>query len=122
MAFSNPFEDFCDVEGLTVDQVGLFQSRLKIRTARSGLDYFLEHITVDETLTGADSGRSVTIHTAYLAKDSRFIFTSEAMFLCSTEQAVLTCQKSPNSASTMDTSDSGLAAGIGGPAVRSPRR
>jgi hypothetical protein len=71
--FSNHFEDFCDVEGLTVDQVGLFQSRLKIRTGKSGLDYFAEHITTDEKLTGVASKHFVTIHTAFLAKDLKIV-------------------------------------------------
>jgi hypothetical protein len=70
---SNHFEDFCGVEGFTVDQTGLFRSRLKIRTSNSGLDYFLEHITVDEKLTGEASGDFVTIHTAFIAKDLKVV-------------------------------------------------
>ena len=66
--FSNHFTDFCDADGLVVDQVGTFDSRLKI-TTRSGLAYFAEHITVEEYLTGAESGVTIRTHTAYLAKD-----------------------------------------------------
>ena len=55
-----------------MDQVGLFQSRLKIRTSKSGLVYLAEHITTDETLTAA-SGHFVTIHTAFLAKDLKIV-------------------------------------------------
>lgn len=66
---SGHFEDFCGVEGFTVDRTGTFESRLKIRTRKSGLDYFLEHITTEETLTGVASGLSVHIHTAFIAKD-----------------------------------------------------
>lgn len=81
------------------------------------LTYTAEYTTMD--------GNTVTLvqqppNTAFVGKDSRFIFTSEALFLCSTDQAVLTCQKSPNSSSTMGTSDSGLAAGIGGPGFITP--
>lgn len=70
---SNHFEDFCGVEGLSVDQSGTFHSRLKILTKRSGIVYFMEHITTDEILTGVTSGRSVRIHTAFLAKDLRIV-------------------------------------------------
>ena len=70
---SNHFEDFCGVEGFSVDQTGLFQSRLKIRTSNSGLDYFMEHITIDEKLTGEASGDFVTIHTAFIAKDLKIV-------------------------------------------------
>jgi hypothetical protein len=71
--FSNHFVDYCGVKGLSVDQVGVFTSRLKVRTARSGVDYFLEHITTDETLTGVSSRHSVTIHTAFIAKDLKIV-------------------------------------------------
>ena len=69
--FSDQFEDFCGVEGLTVDQTGVFQSRRKIRTNRSGIVYFLEHITTDETLTGPSG--VVTVHTAFIAKDLKIV-------------------------------------------------
>jgi hypothetical protein len=71
--YSNHIEDFCGVVGLTVDQVGLFQSRLKIRTSNNGIQYFLEHITDDSRLTGVASGRSVTVHTAFIAKDLKIV-------------------------------------------------
>jgi hypothetical protein len=72
----------------------------------------------------ADGGDTVTMvqqppNTALLAKDGRFIFTTEATFLCMTEQAVLTCQKSPNDPSTTG-AGSGLAAGVGGPGFVTP--
>jgi hypothetical protein len=67
------FEDYCGVEGLSVDQTGTFESRLKILTKKSGLDYFMEHITTEETLTGVESGRSVHIHTAFIAKDLKVV-------------------------------------------------
>jgi hypothetical protein len=96
----------------------------------TALSDFADRLGKAQTLTytaeySTEDGSTVTLvqqppNTAYIAKDSRFIFTSEALFLCSTEQAVLTCQKSPNSSSTMDTGDSGLAAGVGGPGFITP--
>jgi hypothetical protein len=67
--FSDVIEDFCDVTGLTVVDAGTFTDSAKIRTQRSGLQFGLEHITIDETVTGVASGRSVRIHTAILQKD-----------------------------------------------------
>jgi hypothetical protein len=67
--FSNPIDDYCDVTGLSVVDAGTFHDRLRILTKHSGLAYFLEHITVDETVTGAESGTSVRIHTAFVQKD-----------------------------------------------------
>jgi len=67
-AFSDTITDYCDVTGLTAVDTGTFHSDGKIRTTRAGLDVFLEHITVDETVTGP-TGRSVRIHTAFIAKD-----------------------------------------------------
>ncbi len=67
--FSNTIRDYCDVKGLTAVDAGTFRSRLQLRTTRSGAEYFLEHINVQETVTGVASRRSVTIKTAYLAKD-----------------------------------------------------
>ena len=54
--------------GLTAVNSGTFHSDGKIRTSRTGLDVFLEHITVDETVTGP-TGRSVRIHTTFIQKD-----------------------------------------------------
>jgi len=67
--FSNTFTNYCDVTGLTVVDAGTFQSRLRIQTRHDGLAYFLEHVTVDETVTGVASQASVTIHTAFISKD-----------------------------------------------------
>ena len=67
--FSNTLVDYCGVHGLTALNVGTFSSRLKIRTTSSGVAYYMEHINVQQTVTGVASGRSVTIKTAYLAKD-----------------------------------------------------
>jgi hypothetical protein len=67
--FTNTFTDFCDVPGLTVEDVVVVQSRLKILTRNDGLDYFLEHLGVHETITGTDSGVSVTVHSTFVSKD-----------------------------------------------------
>lgn len=94
------------------------------------LSDFAENLGKAQTLTyTADykmaSGETVTLvqqppNSAFIAKDSRFIFTSEALFLCDTQAAVLTCQKSPNNSSEMSSADSGLAAGVGGPGFITP--
>ncbi len=94
------------------------------------LSDFADNLGKAQTLTytaeyQTESGDTVTLvqqppNTAYIAKNSRFIFTSEALFLCSTEQAVLTCQKSPNNSAEMSTAESGYAAGIGGPGFITP--
>jgi hypothetical protein len=81
------------------------------------LTYTAEYATPD--------GDTVTLvqqppNSAVIAKDSRFIFTSESTFLCSTEESVLSCQKSPHDGSTMGAGDTGLAAGIGGPGFVTP--
>jgi len=82
-----------------------------------------QNLTFTAEYTTTD-GDTVTLvqqppNTALIAKDGRFIFTSEATFLCTTEQAVLTCQKSPNDASPTG-DDSGLAAGVAGPGFVTP--
>ena len=69
--FSDDITNFCGVQGLTVDDTGVFRSRLKIRTGNAGLAIFAEHITVDETLTGPTG--FVTIHTAFIAKDLKVV-------------------------------------------------
>jgi hypothetical protein len=66
--FNDTITDFCGVTGLTVVDAGVFHSDGMIRRTRAGLDAFLEHITVDETITGP-TGRSVRIHTAIVQKD-----------------------------------------------------
>jgi hypothetical protein len=96
----------------------------------SALSEFADRLGKAQTLTytaeyATEDGSTVTLvqeppNTAYLAKDSQFIFTSSAIYLCGTEANVMTCQKSPNNSSTMDTGDSGLAAGVGGPGFITP--
>jgi hypothetical protein len=96
----------------------------------TALSDFAERLGRAQTLTYTaeySTGGSDTVtlvqqppNVAYLAKDSRFMFTAESVFLCSTEQAVLTCQKSPNSSSTMGSTDGGLVAGVAGPGFITP--
>ncbi len=81
------------------------------------LTYTADYVTPD--------GSTVTLaqqppNTAFIAKDSLFIFTKDAIILCSTEKAILTCQKSANNQSTMDSSDSELMGGLGGPGFVTP--
>jgi hypothetical protein len=72
-SFSDHIEDFCGIPGFDVDSSVTFTSRLKIRTTRSGVAYFLENQTVDQTVTGVSSGRSVSIHSRVLVKDLKIV-------------------------------------------------
>jgi hypothetical protein len=109
---------------------GLVSQAKNIVDNAKTLSDFADKLGKTQTLTytaeyKTEDGASVTLvqqppNSAYIGKDSRFIFTKEALFLCSTEQAVLTCQKSPNNAAEMNTTDSGYAAGVGGPAFITP--
>jgi len=79
------------------------------------LTFTAEYTTTDgDTVTMVQQPPS----SALIGKDARFIFTTEATFLCTTEQAILTCQKSLNAATP--TPDNGLAAGVGGPGFVTP--
>jgi hypothetical protein len=69
VSFVNHIDDYCGVSGLSVVAAGTFHDSLKIRTTRSGVEYFLEHISVDQVVTGVATGVSVRIKTAYLSKD-----------------------------------------------------
>jgi hypothetical protein len=109
---------------------GLVSQAKNIVDNAKTLSDFAENLGKAQTLTytaeyKTDDGASVTLaqqppNTAYVGKDSRFIFTKEALFLCSTEQAALTCQKSPNTSAEMNTADSGYAVGVGGPGFITP--
>jgi len=60
-------------------------------------------------------------NSAIIGKDGRFIVTPDATFLCSTEKAVLTCQKSPSvGADQVGAQDASLIAGIAGQGFISP--
>jgi hypothetical protein len=59
-------------------------------------------------------------NSAYIGKSARFIFTSTAMYLCDTEDGVLTCQKSTPTGDSVDAGDAGLVAGVAGDAFVSP--
>jgi hypothetical protein len=94
------------------------------------LSDFADRLGKAQTLTftaeyTVEGGEKITIvqqppNTAVIADDGRYIFTADVTYLCSTEQAVLTCQKSPNDSSTMSPDENGLAAGIGGPGFVTP--
>jgi hypothetical protein len=67
--FVNHLDDYCDVDGLSVVSSGTFESALKIRTTRAGVQYFLEHTRVHERVTAVASRQSVAIETSTLSKD-----------------------------------------------------
>jgi hypothetical protein len=72
-----------------------------------------------------EGGDQVTLvqqppNSAYIGKTGRFIFTNAAMYLCDTENSVLTCQKSTPAGTTVDNTDSGYVAGVAGEAFVSP--
>jgi hypothetical protein len=51
---------------------------------------------------------------AFIGKDGRFLVTADANYLCSTQEKVLTCQKSPNDGATLDASSAGLIPAVTG--------
>ncbi|HEX6870539.1 MAG TPA: hypothetical protein VF163_05525 [Micromonosporaceae bacterium] len=71
------------------------------------------------------SGDKVTMvqqppNSAFLGKSGRFIFTADSMYLCSTEQKALTCQKSPIQGANAGAANAGLVAGVTGPGFITP--
>jgi hypothetical protein len=83
-----------------------------------------EKLTYTATYDVVD-GTPVTLtqqppNSAYVGKSGRFIFTPTAMYLCDTENGVLTCQKSTPSGTSVDASDAGLVSGVAGDAFVSP--
>ena len=63
-------EDFCDVEGLTVEFHAVVEGRFRVNThGRDGLVYFAENTRVTNTLTNVDNGNFVTEHVVVLGKD-----------------------------------------------------
>ena len=78
--------------------------------------------TAEYEVTG---GEKVTLvqqppNAAFIGKDGRFIFTTEFVYLCSTERSVLTCQKSPNRAVDVGAANTGFVAGATGPGFVTP--
>lgn len=98
-----------------VKTLGDMADRLK---AANSLTY-----TAKYNVDGADP---VTVtqqppNSAIIGKDGRFILNADATYLCSTEKAVLTCQKSPSvGADKVGAQDASLVAGIAGQGFISP--
>ena len=67
--FSGAAEDFCDVDGLTVEFDAVVEGRFRAVTHGDGLVHFDEHVGVTNTLTNVDNGNSVTEHNIVLNKD-----------------------------------------------------
>jgi hypothetical protein len=68
--FSGVVENFCEVEGLTVEFDAVVEGRFRVNTkGKDGLVYFDEHLDVTNTLTNVDNGNSVTEHSRVLNKD-----------------------------------------------------
>jgi hypothetical protein len=67
--FSGVVENFCEVEGLTVEFDAVVEGRFRVVTHGDDLVYFDEHLDVTNTLTNVDNGNSVTEHNLVLNKD-----------------------------------------------------
>jgi hypothetical protein len=78
--------------------------------------------TAEYTVTGGDKVTLVQQppNAAFIGKTGRFIFTKDFMYLCDTEDSVLTCQKSPSNSDNVNSSDSAFVAGIAGPGFVTP--
>jgi hypothetical protein len=80
--FSNLIDNYCGVTGLSVVDAGTFRSSLQVQTRNSGLEYFLEHIRVSETVTNAadPAGPAVRIETAFIQKDLKLTQGADGTF------------------------------------------
>ena len=67
--FSGVEEDFCEVEGLTVEFNAVVEGRFRAVTHGDDLVYFDEHLDVTNTLTNVDNGNFVTVHDRLINKD-----------------------------------------------------
>ncbi len=68
--FDGVVEDFCEVEGLTVEFHAVVEGRFHVNThGRDGLVYFAENTRVTNTLTNMDNGNFVREHRVVLGKD-----------------------------------------------------
>ena len=67
--FSGVVEDFCEVDGLTVEFDAVVEGRFRAVTHGNDLVYFDEHVDVTNILTNVDNGNSVTEHNLVLNKD-----------------------------------------------------
>jgi hypothetical protein len=72
--FSFVEEDFCEVEGLTVQIDGVADGRFSAKTrGKDGLVYFAEHVRVARTFTNTDNGNVATNSDRVLNKDLKVI-------------------------------------------------
>lgn len=80
--FVNVITNYCGVTGLTAVDRGTFHSSLKVQTRKDGLEYFLEHIVVSETITNAarPAGPAVRIETAFIQKDLKLTEGADGTF------------------------------------------
>ena len=69
-AFTNVIDDFCDVEGLTVEEAFVVDLSDKTSTHK-GLVYFHEKARVSQVFTNLANGRFVTSNSNVLQKDQR---------------------------------------------------
>jgi hypothetical protein len=109
---------------------GLIGKAQQVVGAAKILSDFGDRLEKGEKLTytatyNVEGGDPVTLtqqppNSAYVGKTGRFIFTSSAMYLCDTENAALTCQKSTPTGTAVDSADSGLVSGVAGDAFVSP--
>ena len=67
--FSGVVEDFCEVEGLTVQFDAVAEGRFRAVTHGDDLVYFDEHLDVTNTLTNVDNANFVTLHDRLINKD-----------------------------------------------------
>lgn len=67
--FNGVVEDFCEVDGLTVELDAVVEGRFRAVRHGNDLVYFDEHLDVTNTLTNVDNGNSVTEHNLVLNKD-----------------------------------------------------
>jgi hypothetical protein len=68
--FSGVVEDFCEVDGLTIEFHSVVEGRFRAVTkGKDGLVYFDEHLDVTNTLTNEAKDNSVTEHVRLINKD-----------------------------------------------------
>lgn len=84
-------ENFCDVEGMTVQLDRVLDMRVTISArGREGLAYFLQHGTIDEVMTF--EGTSISSHASVIEKDLRVTDNGDGtltVLILSTGNAVL---------------------------------
>jgi outer membrane lipoprotein-sorting protein len=109
---------------------GLIKQAKNVAQTASVLSDFADRLGKAQTLTytaeyTVTGGEKVTLvqqppNAAFLGKDGRFIFTKDFLYLCDTQDSVLTCQKSPSNSDSVNSADSAFVAGIAGPGFVTP--